>query len=616
MVSTVYTNFQQPAIQAEWLNDVNAFVYGNGFTQTGVGTVPRTISSKLREIRTPYDYGAVGDGVTDDTVAVQKFLTDVGNGKLKNAEWKGVFAISANLTLSGGSSGLLDNTAIFCSAELRPTHTDDGAVLTIQNFSNFSLEGLMFIRCQGGNVWSTRLNGYGLKVIDCGSFSGGEITVFYAKFGGVDIEGISPMCDVKKIKTWRCGLGGPGTTEGQRTFTWNSNSGGTTTQRSLLTISSAVPGLLTGEHLAVIDSKVYTIRSVVGTQVEVYPWLPTATLSGTITFLMGYGFRCSGSDASALRIGMLDTLGCAMGISNLSLYPASIGNHVTQACGIGHRLARDPADGCIGGSVSFSYWEGNTFDIVQVTRVSNIAYHFVSNTALDITKCENAGRWLLPPASYTTDRLYLTMGDAGFTAVSYLTSTPIDPWNPNLNIQFVGPGGINTTIVDRPDPLIARGDQFFQTTIMGTTAKNGPGGTFTLNAPAGKTINGGASLVIPATVSGPLNLSGVLRLSSGSTNWVVAVNVMENTLQAQVAYNPPSLVVGAASAISTLAVTGAALGDFAEASFSLDMQGLTIQAWVSAADTVSYMTVNPSGNPTGTVDLASGTLRLRVRKVT
>jgi hypothetical protein len=58
-------------------------------------------------------------------------------------------------------------------------------------------------------------------------------------------------------------------------------------------------------------------------------------------------------------------------------------------------------------------------------------------------------------------------------------------------------------------------------------------------------------------------------------------------------------------------VTGAALGDFAEASFSLDLQGITLTAWVSAANTVSVRFQNESG---GVLDLASGTLRARVRQ--
>jgi hypothetical protein len=75
-------------------------------------------------------------------------------------------------------------------------------------------------------------------------------------------------------------------------------------------------------------------------------------------------------------------------------------------------------------------------------------------------------------------------------------------------------------------------------------------------------------------------------------------------------YNPPNLIDGD-GATTTVTVTGAALGDYAEASFSLDLQGIAITAWVSAADTVSVRFQNETG---GTIDLGSGTLRARVFK--
>ena len=73
-------------------------------------------------------------------------------------------------------------------------------------------------------------------------------------------------------------------------------------------------------------------------------------------------------------------------------------------------------------------------------------------------------------------------------------------------------------------------------------------------------------------------------------------------------YDPGNILDGA-GVTTTVAVTGAALGDFAVAAFSLDLQGITLSAWVSATDTVSVRLQNESG---GALDLASGTLRVRV----
>jgi hypothetical protein len=88
----------------------------------------------------------------------------------------------------------------------------------------------------------------------------------------------------------------------------------------------------------------------------------------------------------------------------------------------------------------------------------------------------------------------------------------------------------------------------------------------------------------------------------------------ERFLTANANIDPGAVAAGAVSSTSTVSVPGAVMGDHVRATYSVDLQGLILHAWVSAADTVSYRFVNPSG-AAGPVDLAGGQLRVRVMKI-
>lgn len=79
-------------------------------------------------------------------------------------------------------------------------------------------------------------------------------------------------------------------------------------------------------------------------------------------------------------------------------------------------------------------------------------------------------------------------------------------------------------------------------------------------------------------------------------------------LSSSITWDPPNIANGA-STTTTVTVAGAVLGNYAQTSFSLDLQGLTLTAYVSSANTITAVLSNATG---GAINLASGLLKVRV----
>ena len=71
------------------------------FTQAGTGAVARTVDSKLKDAVSVKDFGAVGDGVADDTAAIQAAINSGAKSVVFPA---GVYSTSSQLTLAANQS--------------------------------------------------------------------------------------------------------------------------------------------------------------------------------------------------------------------------------------------------------------------------------------------------------------------------------------------------------------------------------------------------------------------------------------------------------------------------------------------------------------------------------
>jgi len=105
---------------------------------------------------------------------------------------------------------------------------------------------------------------------------------------------------------------------------------------------------------------------------------------------------------------------------------------------------------------------------------------------------------------------------------------------------------------------------------------------------------------------------GAAAVTTNTTQVATTAYVRSQWLENSVTNDPANLAAAAVDTIQTLTVTGAAVGDYCVASFSLDLQGVTLLAWVSAANTTKFQFQNKTA---GAVNLASGTVRVRVLKL-
>ncbi|MDQ0035939.1 hypothetical protein J2W30_003712 [Variovorax boronicumulans] len=112
---------------------------GFGFIQSGAGAVPRSVEEELRAILSPEQFDAVGDGVADDTLAIQTAsaaLNVLGSGTLRGlknykvalaqGQSLGVFTNSKNINVDF-SGAVIDNSSVSYTADaLTPIFLFDG----------------------------------------------------------------------------------------------------------------------------------------------------------------------------------------------------------------------------------------------------------------------------------------------------------------------------------------------------------------------------------------------------------------------------------------------------------------------------------------------------------
>lgn len=123
---------------------------GINYKAVGTGATIRTLESKLGDIVSVKDFGAVGDGVTDDTAAIQAAINASGMVYVPSGNYK----LTSTLIFSSSYQGLIGD-------EERPNFYIDpsiGPAVSIQAPANNNI--VEFCRIERCNFWATEVATY------------------------------------------------------------------------------------------------------------------------------------------------------------------------------------------------------------------------------------------------------------------------------------------------------------------------------------------------------------------------------------------------------------------------------------------------------------------------
>lgn len=349
------------------------------------------MSIEVHGILTPTRFGAVGDGVADDSDALDEFFLaaeSVPRGTL--LDWSKVYAVSRAITVRGRQPhrpGLV-RTIGNISGPVVILDADQAAFYGRLEIEAFDAGG-------SGTFYSSRRCDVGMRVRrgEGTKFVGG-LRIEGARKHGVDFElgSVAHRLDMGEVFAVSCGsapYAGNPSIEVSVDFDGrvDTSTSGNVSQRSVLTCSPHadwdVGSVLFFEDQGVAEP--YQIVAIGTNNVEVFPWLPIGVTDGTLRSAHGFGVAATGSNNSNMQV-KVNAIRCGGALLCGSLYGLDA-EVVVHGSGFGVQLASDGSDRSLGNHVRRFYAEGGDvkWHVIQSGR-NHDEDTFTGCSALDLNK--------------------------------------------------------------------------------------------------------------------------------------------------------------------------------------------------------------------------------------
>lgn len=367
----------------------------------------RTQKQKNAELVTPYDFGAIGDGVYHKLSEKYKTLEEAQvkypsaqslDDSIDLCALEAFFdhchdnLVNANITLNAYVNrpltlGIDRKTSVF------KTKVYDGDLVLSNTQTTTEIPYLMRINTND-TVWTGKITCSGttglvkdrkqlggLVLGDGGTDGSGRrisINTVYCigfKNFGLLLSNDSIFPRINNHHADLIGARGDAYTQNTNSchvanILSHSSVDGQNDQYSILTVDS-LPSKFDAEmrHAMVMfegDSLPYRIKEINPSDntIKVYPRLNKNITYSKLSYIYGVGFYWLGNNSGVGNFGQIQCILCGIGFWGMSLYGANINSLSTEVCGVGLTLGTQD-EVVIGYNINNSYFEGNLWDYVQ-----------------------------------------------------------------------------------------------------------------------------------------------------------------------------------------------------------------------------------------------------------